>query len=234
MMIKGTVCQILVRIVSLIFMLNLTACMSMQAKKPEKMPEPVLPKSQQEPVTENNGSIYQENTAVRLFEDNRARRVGDILLVVLNESTNASKSATTTTSKENSVDSSVTNLLRTTASSGARKLLTNNTDTSNKFAGAGESAQKNAMTGNIAVTVERVLPNGNLLVRGEKRILINRGIESIQLSGIIRQMDISTDNTVQSTRVANAQIKYTGKGQVANSNVEGWLSRFFNSKWWPL
>jgi len=210
-----------------------SACVTVQPKEEESY-EPIIPQSQQMPKTNTNGSIYQENTALRLFEDHRARRVGDILIVVLNEATNASKSVSTSTSKENTVDTSVTNLLKTASPSTARTLLTNNSDTANSFSGTGDSAQKNSMTGTVAVTVEKVLPNGNLLIRGQKRIWINQGEEFIQLTGIVRQTDIATDNSVRSTRIANARIKYSGKGQVANSNVEGWLSKFFNSKWWPL
>jgi len=210
-----------------------SACVTVQPKEMESY-EPTIPKSQQRPKTNTNGSIYQENTALRLFEDHRARRVGDILVVVLNEATTASKSATTSTSKENSLDSSIGNLLKVANPSTARTLLTKTTDSTSSFSGTGDAAQKNAMTGTVAVTVEKVLANGNLLIRGQKRIWINQGEEFIQLSGIVRQTDIATDNSVQSTRIANAKIKYSGKGQVANSNVEGWLSKFFNSKWWPL
>jgi len=213
--------------------LMLSACVEVNLKQPESF-EPAIPESQTLPKTYSNGSIYQENTALRLFEDHRARKVGDILIIVLNESTNASKSATTSTSKENSIDSSITSLLRTTPASAIRPLLTNSTDSSSSFSGSGDSAQKNSITGTIAVTVEKVLANGNLLIRGQKRIWINQGEEFIQFTGIVRQTDIATDNSVQSSRVANARIKYSGKGQVANSNVEGWLSKFFNSKWWPL
>lgn len=214
-------------------LLLLSACVSVPFKPPEKF-DPAVPEPTLTAKTGSNGAIYHPDTALRLFEDHRARQVGDILVIVLNESTNASKSATTSTSKENTLDMGVTSLFGTTATPKGRAVFKQNTNTANAFSGTGDSAQKNAMTGTIAVTVHKILPNGNLVIRGQKRLWINRGEEYIQLSGIVRQSDIATDNSVQSTRVANARITYSGRGQVASSNAEGWLSRFFNSKWWPL
>jgi flagellar L-ring protein FlgH len=84
------------------------------------------------------------------------------------------------------------------------------------------------------VTVADVLPNGNLVVRGEKWLTLNQGDEYIQISGIVRPIDIRTDNTVLSGLVADARITYSGKGMVADSNKMGWLSRFFASAIWPF
>ncbi len=83
------------------------------------------------------------------------------------------------------------------------------------------------------MTVAQRLSNGNLLVRGEKMLTINQGQELIRISGIVRPQDILQDNSVPSTRVADAQIGYTGKGSLADANTQGWLSRFFSSKWMP-
>ena len=84
------------------------------------------------------------------------------------------------------------------------------------------------------MTVAERLPNGNLLVRGEKRITINQGQEFIRVQGIVRPVDIGPANTVPSTKIADATITYTGKGTLADSNRQGWLSRFFNSPWFPF
>ncbi|MDE0856650.1 MAG: flagellar basal body L-ring protein FlgH, partial [Nevskia sp.] len=105
---------------------------------------------------------------------------------------------------------------------------------SRAFKGAGDSAQSNSLQGSITVQVAQRLPNGNLLVRGEKQIQINQGYEYVKLEGVIRPADIGTDNSVTSDRVANARISYTGKGQVADANAQGWISRFFNSPWFPF
>ena len=106
-------------------------------------------------------------------------------------------------------------------------------DTS-KFDGEGASSQSNALTGDVTVTVMKVLPNGNLYVRGQKWIAINQGKEYVQLSGVVRTIDINPDNTISSSQVANATISYGAKGALADVNAQGWLSRFFNSPWMPF
>jgi flagellar L-ring protein precursor FlgH len=107
-------------------------------------------------------------------------------------------------------------------------------DDSSKFAGEGDSAQSNSLTGYITCTVTRVLPNGNLYIRGEKWIGINQGSEYVRLSGVVRPIDIAPDNSVPSLKVGAANISYGGKGALADANNQGWLSRFFNSPWTPF
>jgi flagellar L-ring protein precursor FlgH len=196
------------------------------------------------PVQSNNGSIYQAGYDVRLFEDSRARRVGDLLTINLVESTNASKQAATSVSK--STDTSVANptILGTTPqfnTPGILPLASNRSnnlgfglESSNEFEGDGASSQSNTLSGSITVTVAEVLPNGYLVIRGEKVTSLNQGHEYVRLSGIVRPVDIRPDNTVPSTQVADAQITYTGSGAVADSNKIGWLARFFVSALFPF
>lgn len=186
------------------------------------------------PKVVNDGAIYQADTARPLFEDNRARHVGDILTIVLVESTNASKKASTSTKKSSTLDTGTPTLLGQSVTFHGKNVLNNSIDSSSDFSGTGDSSQSNSLTGTISVTVARVLPNGNLVVRGQKDVTINQGQEYLQLSGIVRPEDISSDNQVASNLVANARITYAGRGAVADSNAMGWLSRFFNSKYWPL
>lgn len=196
----------------------------------------------------NNGAIYQAGFAVSLFEDTKARRVGDILTIVLTESTNASKKASTATKKENAIDlndptlfgSSVQFSMPGGTLGRAIPLATksrNNLDvsvaTQQDFTGTGSSSQSNSLSGSIAVTVTEVFANGNLAVRGEKILALNEGDEFVRLSGVIRPQDIRPDNTVLSTSIAGAQITYGGNGAVADSSSHGWLSRFF-LKIWPF
>ena len=94
--------------------------------------------------------------------------------------------------------------------------------------------KSNRVDGNIAVTVYRRLPNGNLLVRGEKWITVNQGREYLRVAGIVRPTDIGTDNSVPSFKLADAQIEYSGRGALADANKPGWLSRFFNSPLFPF
>lgn len=197
-------------------------------------------------ATEENydGAIFDARTNVSLFEDYRARRVGDILTVVLEESTDATKETQTTISKSN--DSTISNptLFGTTPQFNLPNKLplasTTNNDlsfglsSSHEFDGQGDSSQNNALTGNISVSVVEVLPNGNLLIRGEKVVTINQGNEYVRLSGMISPRDIDADNSISSVRIADAQISYVGDGPTNDANVVGWLSRFFVSALMPF
>lgn len=174
------------------------------------------------------GTIGAPGQSMALFEDAKARNVGDLLTIQLIESTSAQKSATTDASKADSATLGNIGIFGKTVHtnssiSGARS-----------FKGAGDSAQSNSLHGSITVAVAQRLANGNLLVRGEKQIQINQGYEYVKLEGVIRPADIATDNSVTSDRVANARISYTGKGQVADANTQGWLTRFFSSQWFPF
>ena len=211
---------------------GLAACGKGNIKKSENFDATPPPEVKVKKVV--NGSIYQDATAIPLFEDRKAYRVGDILTVVLNESTNATKSATTSTSKEGSNTTGVTNLLGSKSLLKATGIGNNNINSAHDFSGKGDSAQSNKITGTIAVTIHKVMSNGNLSIRGQKKLLLNQGVEYIKISGIVRPSDITSTNSVQSTQVANAKIIYSGKGAIADSNSMGILARFFNSKLWPF
>jgi flagellar L-ring protein precursor FlgH len=172
---------------------------------------------------------------VRLFEDNKAFRIGDVLSVTLEESTNASKSAETSTEKDDEVEIGAEAIFGSAGPKVNGNLVLNSAfDAERDFSGKGDSSQSNSLTGEIAVTVVNVLPSGSLVVRGEKIIGLNQGSEFIRISGLVRPQDISTDNTVVSTKLANSRIFYGGGGTIAESNTKGWLSRFFDSPVFPL
>jgi flagellar L-ring protein precursor FlgH len=181
----------------------------------------------------SNGSIYQAGREVALFENPIAHRVGDIVTVVLNEQTAAQKSATTTTSKATTDQLGATIIGKTPTIKG-NAILNNAINDSAKFDGQGQSAQSNSLTGFITATVVKVLPNGNLFIKGEKWIGINQGQEYVRVTGVIRPIDLAPDNSIPSQRVASAKISYGGKGALSDSNAQGWLSRFFNSPWSPF
>jgi flagellar L-ring protein precursor FlgH len=182
----------------------------------------------------NNGSIYQAGREVALFENPIAHHVGDIVTVVLNEQTAAQKSATTTTSKTTNDTLPGMTLLGAAATLHGTPILSNNINDATKFEGDGASKQSNSLTGYITATVVRVLPNGNLFVKGEKWLGINQGQEYVRLTGVIRPIDLAPDNSIPSLKVASAKISYGGKGALADANAQGWLSRFFNSPWTPF
>jgi flagellar L-ring protein FlgH len=182
----------------------------------------------------NNGSIYQQGRAVRLFEDSKAFRIGDLLSITLSESTNASKSAATTTAKDDSVAIGAGTLLGVTPKYHGDSILNNSLDGKRAFAGTGDSAQSNSLSGEITVMVADIYPNGNLLVRGEKILGLNQGAEFIRITGIVRPQDVSADNVVLSGKLANSRIYYGGGGVIAEANSKGWLSRFFDSPVFPF
>lgn len=196
---------------------------------PEWAPTPPIEQAAP-PVAD--GAIYHDSNSMELFSDPRAHRVGDIVTIVLAENTQASKKAETSTSKKDNVDLGAATLWGKTFPLNGGKIagLSGN----NGFDGSGASTQSNQLNGEITVTVAQRLDNGNLLLRGEKWVTINQGRELVRLSGIARPQDIGPDNTILSTRIANAQIVYTGSGTLADANSQGWLSRFFNSKWMPF
>ncbi|MBO9622009.1 MAG: flagellar basal body L-ring protein FlgH [Sphingomonas sp.] len=170
-----------------------------------------------------NGSIFQASDGyAALYEGARARRVGDPLTIVLVERTSASKSAS---SKLDSAGG----FGLTPPSAGPLSFDPNTTKASGtrNFNGTGTADQANALSGEISVTVAAVYPNGTMLVQGQKRVTLNRGDEFVQIKGIVRPADIDANNRVPSTRVADARIAYTGKGDVARASRQGWLSRFF-------
>ena len=177
------------------------------------------------------GSLYSEQRGLSLFADTRARIIGDIVSVVLVESTSAAKSADTAVSKGSDIGVDVPTLYGQPFNFGAggRYNLSQNLSSEYGFSGEGSSNQSNRLSGAIAVQVSKILPNGNLVVQGEKWIKLNQGDEFIQLRGIIRPQDISFSNTVPSTLVADARISYGGTGVLNDSNTAGWLARFFTS-----
>jgi len=213
--------------------LMLSACGNKQIRADRAMYKPsvpVQPKASQIKM----GSIYQGQSSSFIFEDMKARRIGDVITIVLSEKTNATKSATTSTKKESKIDSGLPSILGAAVTGGGRNLLATDIDSSNEFTGEGDSAQSNALTGTISVTVADVFANGNLFVKGQKMLYLNQGEEYIQISGIVRQADVSQNNTVPSSLLADAKISYSGTGSVADANKTGWLARFFNSSVWPF
>ncbi|MEM0911248.1 MAG: flagellar basal body L-ring protein FlgH [Pseudomonadota bacterium] len=191
---------------------------------------PVVKKSQ----LADTGSLFTPMTSSSLFSDVKARHVGDIITVALQENTNASKSAGTSTSKETVLESQPIIGLGGNAIRIGNEAIQLGIDSSNEFTGDAQANQSNSLRGNISVTVVEVLPNQSLKIRGEKWLTLNSGDEYIRLEGIIRAADISPTNEIASTKIANARIQYSGKGTFARSQEKGWLTRFFDSRWWPL
>ena len=184
-----------------------------------------------EPTT---GGLFHAVTHTSLFSDVRAHRVGDIVSVLLVESTDATKSSDTELDKSNNVDITSPTIFGQPVTYNDRYNLGVNMESASSFGGEAASSQSNSLQGSIAVQVSRVLPNGNLVVQGEKWIQINQGDEYIRVRGIIRPEDLSPTNSIPSTLVADARISYGGTGSTADVNRAGWVTRFFISPWWPF
>ena len=169
------------------------------------------------------GSLFNAQSFAGLVTDRRARRVGDLVTIRLVERTRASKSA----SAESGRDSD--NALRFPPAIPFADTLNRATQggSTQSFSGSGSAEQNNELFGEITVTVAEVLPGGVLRIAGEKRLLLNRGEEHLQLTGLVRVDDLGFDNVVPSTRVADARIRFGGTGQVADNSRQGWLVRFF-------
>ncbi|CAG0938442.1 hypothetical protein GPROT2_00215 [Gammaproteobacteria bacterium] len=212
-------------------LLVLAACSSVVGQQPGAYPA-AIPQEAALPPPES-GAVYRPTTSIALFEDNKARRVGDTITVRLAERTQASKSASTDASKESKTDTGSPTLLGGPVTSNGKEILSNSWETDQEFNGKGSSSQSNRLDGNITVTVAEVLPNGNLRVRGEKWLTLNQGEEYVQISGIVRPADVAVDNSIPSYKVADARITYSGNGLVPDANRPGLITRFF-MKFWPL
>lgn len=186
------------------------------------------------PEAPANGAIYQSGQDIRLFENAVARRVGDTLTIRLVENMNAAKSSSTETSKSTGVEFPGPTIAGRPVTANGVEILSNSLESDKSFSGEGSSRQSNSLFGDITVTIAHRWPNGNLLIRGEKWITINQGREFVRVSGIVRGVDIAPDNSVLSTKIANARISYAGRGAINDANSPGLLSRFFNLPWLPL
>ncbi|MFQ5634717.1 MAG: flagellar basal body L-ring protein FlgH [Gammaproteobacteria bacterium] len=212
--------------------LLLQGCATVVGQRPGRYP-PTPPTPPPAPEQVADGTIYRLENVFGLFSDNKARQVGDTIIVRLSESTQASKSATTDFDKQSSFDTGTPTLLGKSVTRNGQPILTNSWDTEHTFEGEGSSQQSNSLTGNITVTVAEVFPNGNLRIQGEKWLTLNQGSEYIQIAGIVRPADIEVNNTVDSFKLADARITYGGNGAIADANRPGLLSKLL-TRLWPL
>jgi flagellar L-ring protein precursor FlgH len=233
-------------LLSLVTSVLIVGCMPLPPKPDDPYYAPVLPRTPL-PATQTNGAIYQADFDNNYFTDRKAFRVGDIITISLNERTQASKNASSQIQKDSSVDIGAPNIFGMAIApknplSGLSALGMTNDNLSleagygaeRSTQGSGQTGQSNSLSGSITVTIAEVYPNGVLAVRGEKWLTLNTGDELVRISGIVRADDISTDNVVSSTRIADARITYSGTGAFANASKPGWLDRFFLSPLFPF
>jgi flagellar L-ring protein precursor FlgH len=206
-------------------LLALGGCSSML--RTVEVQQPMTAKPAAVPVrAAGNGAIFQAAAYQPLFEDRRARNVGDTITININEKLNASKTASTNANRKGSTSAAIpdatlgTKTIKGGSITGSSEL---------KFAGSGDSGANNVFTGTITVTVIEVLQNGNLLVSGEKQIGINTGSEFVRLSGVVNPITILAGNVVSSTQIADARLEYRGTGSIDEAQTMGWMARVFQT-----
>lgn len=208
--------------------LSLTACVTTTPPTAVHQPMSARPVVS-EAATPSRGSIYA-STNRSLFEDRRARFVGDLLTINIAENVQASKKSDTKASRAYDTNVAIPTYTGLPLNNQVFKDVMGIGMTASNatgFTGAGENTSSNNFTGTISVTVIEVYPNGNLLVSGEKQIGLKEGEEFVRFSGVVNPVTISISNTVQSTQVADARIEYKANGFIDTAQVMGWLGRFF-------
>ena len=170
-----------------------------------------------------DGAIYQASNYRPLFEDRRARHIGDMLTINIIEKTSAVKAGASSGNKSGTVSAGMPGILQ--GKFGASL----SASTGNKFADGDNQSASNTFTGTLGVTVTEVLPNGNLIVAGEKQVAMNKGVEFIRFSGMVSPDNIQTGNIVTSTQVADARVEYRTNSQIDKAELASMASRFFQS-----
>jgi flagellar L-ring protein FlgH len=178
-----------------------------------------------EPTRGSNGAIFQQASFRPLFEDHRARHVGDILVIRIEEKISASQSSKSNIDKSGSVEASVSALPGIPSKAFARGTATGSSN--NAFEAEGKTESSNLFSGKVTATVTRVLPNGHLIVTGEKQIGVNSNVDVLRFSGQVDPRTIQPGNTVSSTQIANVRLEQRGRGAQAEAQVIGWLARVF-------
>ena len=206
--------------------LALAGCAALQATPPTAVHQPMSVRPEpRTALASQPGAIFQPNFSRPLFEDRRARFIGDVITVNLVESTAASKKSSTAAERSASLSASISAMDKLPLK-GLAGLDATASDAT-KFGGKGDAAANNTFTGTITTTVIEVLPNGNLLVSGEKQIAVNQGNEFIRFSGVVNPVYVTGANTVQSTQVADARVEYRANGYLDEVQTMGWMQRFF-------
>jgi flagellar L-ring protein precursor FlgH len=228
----------IVKLLTISLLISVTSACSNTIELSKALPNdpdfaPIMPEEEQERIVPS-GSLFKPHYVNNIYSDSKAHRVGDIISVILSEKTQAKKNAKSELKKESKTTlDPVTGLGGLPVTVGGQSLQFGISQNS-QFKGDSKADQGNSLSGNISVHVLKVLPNGNLMIRGEKWLTLNNGDEYIRLTGVIRSKDINSNNTILSNKVANARIQYAGTGSFADTNEQGWAVKFFNSTWWPF
>ena len=213
------------KIIYILFVVILSGCSTYVEEVNNQQFKPLRPSFEEfERAEPSNGSIYSTSSSGLFSSDRRAKKVGDILSVTLSETFTSNKAVTNSSAKADNIGAEVgpTGFMKNFRLSGS-------VAKTNSFAGSMATNQSNSLSGTLSATIVRVFPNGNLEIKGQKKLRITEGTEYIRLSGIIRPEDISTTNTVSSAKIAEAQIEYVGAGILDSATKPGWGSKIFRA-----
>jgi flagellar L-ring protein precursor FlgH len=218
-------------------LLVMAGCVSRTAQVPPPIPERYsLPLVEEKIVPPSEGSIFTAKSK-NLYQDNRARRIGDIVLVKIVETSSGKKTAETKTSRDSSLTGGISSLFgfeKSLLTKGGESIpsLTNlNADMANDFQGKGETKRDSTVTATLSARVVDIAMDGNLMIQGYREVRVNNETQHIILSGLVRPSDISQDNSILSSNIADARIEYNGTGTLASKQQPGWLSNTLDVIW---
>ncbi len=223
--------------------LGLGGCAALKEKKPdpaEEILKHAIFEVKKDPYQRLEGSLWPGETSENLlFADTKAKQIGDVVTIELEENFTSTNSATTATSRDSSIDIETGSVLGLPTNLGVSNFLGStqsfnpnlNTSVSRSHDGEGTTTRAGTMTGTMAAIITEVLPNGIFKIEGRRTVMVNDEDQTMILGGLIRRVDIGFDNTISSQNIANASITYSGKGVVSEEQNPGWLSRFLAYVW---
>jgi flagellar L-ring protein FlgH len=200
-----------------------------------RIPEPLEEIQTPTAQSKSPGSLWSNDTT-SIFSDHKARNIGDIINVIISEKSSATKQAKTATDRTSTFAAGITNLFGLEKSGDIKHTnmdLANlvNTNFANNFQGDGTTSRSGDLTAQLSVQVVGLYPNGNLKIRGGKEVMLNNEVQIIYITGIVRPVDVTATNTVDSNKILNARISYTGKGIISDKQEPGWLTRTLDNIW---
>lgn len=215
---------------------NLTACSGLGNQGGDVViPEPLEEIQTVAATKPEKGSLWNP-TSSSIFSDRKAQNIGDLVTVIIKESSSANKKASTDTSRDSSISAGIPNLLgleKASVIAGSNLNLNSliKANAANAFKGSGTTSRNDTLTASLSTQVIARYPNGQLKIRGGKEVMVNNEVQVIYLTGIIRPVDITASNTVLSDKILNARISYTGKGALSDKQKPGWLTRTVDNIW---
>ncbi len=225
----------MVRFIQLLLTALLIASCAPKNNNVVTIPEPLEEIQPPQQITRTTGSLWS-NSKGSLVSDHKAMNIGDILTIVIAEKSSASRQATTSSGRDSTIEAGVPVFFGLENSDW---IADSNLDMStllqanfnNEFEGTGQTVRSGDLSASLSTQVIDVYPNGNLKVRGGKEVMVNNEVQIIYVTGIVRPVDITAANTVDSNKILNARISYTGRGPVADQQSPGWLTRTIDRIW---